>query len=496
MGSEASQVHFILFPFLAQGHLIPMIDIARLLAKHGVLVTVATTPVNAARFETVLARTRQSGLQIQVMELPFPFEEAGLPEGCENLDLLPSEDYYGSFYYALQKLQLPLENLFEKLKPPPSCIISDMCYPWTISVSRKFNVPRISFIGYSCSCLLCLHSLHISKVHENVSSDSEHFVVPGLPDKLEVTRSQLPEFLKNRSFGEPNLAADMASYGVLVNSFEELEQAYVEEYKKARNGKIWCIGPASLCNKDDKDKIERGKKASIDGVECLKWLDLQQPSSVVYVALGSLCGHSTSQLIELGLGLEASQKPFIWIIGEGHRSKGLEEWVFEEKFEERIKGRGLLIRGWAPQIQILSHPAIGGFLTHCGWNSLLEAISCGVPLVTWPYFGDQFLNEKLVVQVLKIGVRIGVEHGRNFAEERKNEALVKKEDIIKAINKLMDEGEERDERRRRVGELAEIAKSAIEEGGSSYLNIKLFIQDIMKESQSAAAQSNTRDYIN
>ncbi|KAJ4718358.1 Glycosyltransferase [Melia azedarach] len=345
---------------------------------------------------------------------------------------------------------------FEKLKPPPSCIISDMCYPWTISVSRKFNVPRISFIGYSCSCLLCLHSLHISK------------------------NLNYPNCLKHRSSGEPKLAADMASYGVLVNSFEELEEAYVEEYKKARNGKVWCIGPVSLCNKEDKDKIERGKEASIDGVECLKWLDLQQPSSVVYVALGTLCGHSTSQLIELGLGLEASQKPFIWIIGEGHRSRGLEEWVFEENFEERIKGRGLLIRGWAPQIQILSHPAIGGFLTHCGWNSLLEAISCGVPLVTWPYFGDQFLNEKLVVQVLKIGVRIGVEHGRNFAEERKNEALVKKEDIIKAINKLMDEGEERDERRRRVRELAEIAESAIEEGGSSYLNIKLFIQDIMK----------------
>lgn len=142
-----------------------------------------------------------------------------------------------------------------------------------------------------------------------------------------------------------------------------------------------------------------------------------------------------------------------------------------------------MIRGWAPQVVILSHPAIGGFLTHCGWNSVLEAVSNGLPMVTWPFFADQFCNEKLVVQVLRIGVTIGAERPPSLADEERNGVPVKKEDVKKAINMLMDEGEERDERRRRAREYGETAKTAIEEGGSSYLNIKLLIKDILQQAK-------------
>ena len=217
------------------------------------------------------------------------------------------------------------------------------------------------------------------------------------------------------------------------------------------------------------------------GMNCLEWLDLQQPKSVVYACLGSLCNLTTSQLIELALAMEATNKPFIWVIRDGKNLHELENWIEEEGFEERNKDKGLIIRGWAPQVLILSHPAVGGFVTHCGWNSTLEAITAGMPMITWPLFADQFLNEKLVTHVLKVGVSLGVEVAMKFGEEEKIGVLVKKEDIKNGICMVMDEEEEESRKRRaRVIELSKMAKRAVEKGGSSYLNMSLLIQQIMK----------------
>ncbi|KAJ6749005.1 GLYCOSYLTRANSFERASE [Salix purpurea] len=228
------------------------------------------------------------------------------------------------------------------------------------------------------------------------------------------------------------------------------------------------------------DKVQRGNKSSIDESECLKWLDSQQPRSVIYVCFGSLCNLTIPQLIELGLGLEESNKPFIWAIRGGEKSRELGDWFEEKGFKERTKGRGLIIQGWAPQVVILSHSAIGSFLTHCGWNSVLEGISAGLPMVTWPLFGDQFCNEKLVVEVLKIGVSVGSEVTLKWGEEEKFGVLVKKEQVKNAVNSVMNEGEESKERRRRARELSKMANKAVEEEGSSYLSMKLLIEDIRK----------------
>jgi len=115
----------------------------------------------------------------------------------------------------------------------------------------------------------------------------------------------------------------------------------------------------------------------------------------MHVNLGSLNRLAPSQLIELGLGLEASSRPFIWVIRGGYKREEMEKLLSKDGFEERVKGRGFLIWGWAPppQVLILSHPAIGGFSTHCGWNTTVEGICAGVPMVTWPLFTEQFFNE-------------------------------------------------------------------------------------------------------
>ncbi|XP_065856704.1 UDP-glycosyltransferase 73C1-like [Euphorbia lathyris] len=477
--SESQQLHFILFPFMAQGHMIPMFDIARSLAHQGVLITIITTPINANRFRQILHRDLESGLPINLVELKFPAEEAGLPPDCENLDMLPSLSLALNFYSAFNLLQEPVETLLQEMNPSPNCIISDICLPYTSRVATKLLIQRISFNGCCCFFDLCKYRVYNSGIMNSINSETEYFSVPGLPHHIQITKQQLPgATIPNFGTMENQMkAAEELTYGYIKNSFEELEPEYALGCKNIRSRKVWCIGPVSLNNKHNLDLIQRGgnDKVSIQHSECLQWLDEQQSGSVIYVCFGSICNLLTLQLIELALGLEASSRPFVWVLRGGGKSTELEKWIEEEGFEERMKGRSLIIRGWAPQLVILSHVAIGGFLTHCGWNSTLEAISEGVPMITWPLFADQFFNEKLVVEVLKIGVKVGAEATVVWGEEDKIGVSVKKEDVAKAISKLM---EEREEMRRRAKELSLKAKKAVKENGSSNLNLKLLIEDI------------------
>ncbi|OMO81853.1 UDP-glucuronosyl/UDP-glucosyltransferase [Corchorus capsularis] len=488
MGSLSDdKLHFVLFPFMAQGHLIPMVDIGRLLAQHGMVVTIVTTPHNAGRVQKTVARAMESGQDIRLVPIRFPCEEVGLREGWENIDMLPSMAEWMQFFTAGNLMEEAVMELFEKLTPLPNCIISDFCLHYTTKVASKFQIPRISFHGYCCFCLLCNHSIHSSKILESITSDSEYFTVPDLPIKVEFTRVQLAAASDNcdgpwKELFEKIGEADRSSFGVVINTFEELESPFIEEYKKLRNGKAWCIGPVSLSHKDEVDKAQRGNKAAINEHECLKWLDSQEPNSVIYACLGSISSLRLSHLKELGLGLEATNKPFIWVIRGNDTSKQVENWMKDDRFEERIKGRGLVIFGWAPQVLILSHFAIGGFLTHCGWNSTIEGISAGLPLITWPLFGDQFSNEKLVVQILKTGVSLGVEIPIFEGLEEGIEVMVKKEDVKDAIEKLMDQGNEGMERRKRAKEFGDKANKAVAVGGSSYLNLTKFIQNIRQQS--------------
>lgn len=486
MALQFKQPHFVLVPLFAQGHMIPMIDMARILAEQGVIVTLVSTPHNASRFHHTICRAAQSGLPIHLLQIPFPCQQVGLPLGCENLDTLPSRNLLRNFYSALDMLQEPLEQYLQNHVSQPSCIISDKCISWTSITAKKFNIPRLVFHGMSCFSLLSSYNIKLNNTHLSVNSDSEPFVIPGMPQRIEITRAQLPGTFVALpdldDYRDKMHEAEMSAYGVVVNSFEELEHGCAEEYQKVMNKRVWCMGPVSLCNKDGLDMFERGNKPSIEEKQCLEWLNLMEPRSVIYVCLGSLCRLVPSQLIELGLGLEASNRPFIWVIvkTEGENFSEIEKWLEDEKFEERIKGRGLLIKGWAPQILILSHPAIGGFLTHCGWNSTIEGVCSGVPMITWPLFAEQFLNEKLIVEVLKIGVRIGVEVPVRFGDENKAGVPVKKTRVTEAIEMCMEGEEEGEKRRNRATELGKMARRALEEEGSSRFNISCLIQDIME----------------
>ncbi|CAN4112173.1 unnamed protein product [Withania somnifera] len=460
------QLHFFFFPMMAQGHMIPTLDMAKLVASRGVKATIITTPLNESVFSKVIQRNKNLGIRL----IKFPAVENDLPEDCERLDLIPSDDKLPNFFKAAATMQESLEQLIQECRP--NCLVSDMFFPWTTDTAAKFNIPRIVFHGTSYFALSAVDSLRLNKPFKNVSSDSETFVVPNLPHEIKLTRSKLSPF--EQSDEESVMSqmvkavrdADSKSYGVIFNSFYELEPDYVEHYTKVLGRKNWAIGPLSLCNRDIEDKAERGKKSSIDKHECLKWIDSKKSSSIVYVCFGSVANFTTSQLQELALGLEASGQDFIWVVRTDN-----EDWL-PKGFEERTKGKGLIIRGWAPQVLILDHESVGAFVTHCGWNSTLEGISAGVPLVTWPVFAEQFLNEKLVTEIMRTGAAVGSVQWKRSASEG-----VKREAIANAIKRVM-VSEEAEGFRNRAKAYKELARQAIEEGGSSYSGLTTLLQDI------------------
>ncbi|PKU72970.1 UDP-glycosyltransferase 73C4-like [Dendrobium catenatum] len=478
--SDPNPAHIILIPFMAQGHMIPMLDVARLLASSGALVTFITTPVNAARIRPSIDRIENSQLPVRFVQLPFHSADVGLPAGCENVDLISSPDLFKPFMKALSLFGEQVKLYLTATNPTADCIIFDSMNSWVGAVAESLGIPHIIFHGPSCFYILCSRLLKKHQVLKSIDDDYKLFKVPELPEPVEVMKAQVmslmdrPEWEKE---SEEFYKTEKSACGVVMNTFEELEKSSLDKFGKEIGKKVWPIGPLSLANKDSDGKAMRGKASSIDTVLLLSWLDSKAPNSVMFVSFGSLSRNPISQLVQIGQGLESassSQLSFIWVVNEADKSEEVENWLSE--FEERTKGRVMVIRGWAPQAMILGHGAVGGFMTHCRWNSTLEAIAAGVVMATWPRFGDQFVNERLVVDVLRIGVAVGAKVPTLFVDEMSEKALVKGEEVRKVVEKVMQGGEEGDERRKRASVLSEKARKAIEVGGSSFENVKKIIQ--------------------
>ncbi|XP_026426126.1 UDP-glucose flavonoid 3-O-glucosyltransferase 7-like [Papaver somniferum] len=259
-------------------------------------------------------------------------------------------------------------------------------------------------------------------------------------DKIEMSTAQIPSHSESSNFvfemQKKISEFEVNSKGILVNSFYELEPAYAEHYKIVLGRKAWHIGPISFLNEHAADKAQRGKKSAID---------------------------------------EQYFRLFIHLVVRKIK-KVDEDRFLPTGFEERVKGRGLIIRDWAPQLLILDHQAVGGFMTHCGWNSLLESISAGVLMITWPMFTDQFYNEIFITQVIKIGTLLGPKE-HNWLDS-KNVSLVKNDKIEMVVSWLMGDGEDAKNMRKRAKEISEMAKKSVEEGGSSYADLTSLIEEM------------------
>lgn len=237
-----------------------------------------------------------------------------------------------------------------------------------------------------------------------------------------------------------------ASSAIIFNTVDRLEHSTLAQLQQHDKVPFFLLGPLH--------KMAPTLSTSLlkEDTDCIEWLNKQAPHSVVYISMGSLATMDNKELTAIAWGLADSHQPFLWVVRPGsvHDSEWAE--LLLKDFKEEIGERGLIVK-WAPQKEVLAHGAVGSFWSHCGWNSTLESLSEGVPMVCRPCFGDQKVNARYLCHVWRVGVLL--------------EGELERGKIKKAITRLMRHDEGKEIRQRSI-DMKEIIKKSIEKGGSSY----------------------------
>ncbi|TKY68959.1 Hydroquinone glucosyltransferase [Spatholobus suberectus] len=374
---------------------------------------------------------------------------------------------------AMPSVMDALRSLVSNPSSKVAALIADAMAPEALEFGKEHSI--LSYVYFPCSTMLLSLCLHSPKLDEEVSCEyRDHPYLIEIPGCISICGIDLPNSVQDRSSLEYKLFLQRCNKyrvvhdGILVNSFVEMEKeatkAIAQQGRGNGNGNgnyppVYPIGPIT----------QTGPSGPKSGCECLLWLDKQPRNSVLYVSFGSGGTLSQEQINELALGLELSRHKFLWVnlrapndrASASYFSDGLVDDPLNFLplgFLERTKGQGLVMSGWAPQVEVLGHESIGAFLSHCGWNSILESVVHGVPMVAWPLFAEQRTNAALVTDGLRVAVRPKVNTSGN--------SVVVKEEVAKLIKSLM-EGLEGEEICRRMKELQKFAASAVMKDGSS-----------------------------
>ncbi|CAM8970339.1 hypothetical protein QQ045_005460 [Rhodiola kirilowii] len=396
--------HVLLFPYPAQGHMLPMIDLADQLARRGLDLTILVTPKNAEILNPLLSV--HPG--IRTLVLPFP----GHPKISQGVENLKDIGNHGNvpMMNAMGKFRVGIVEWFKGQEDSirPVAIVSDFFLGWTERVAKEVGVPRIAF--YSLSVLLMEVSYYSWKEIDHVLSlDTVEF--EELPGRPVFKNEHLPSMVRRYNKSDPDwkfvkdsMTEGSTSWGLIFNSFHDLEGHYLDHCReKMEHHKVWAVGPLKLMNKPGKTTTLAGPRSDV-----LKWLDECPDRSVVYVCFGSQKTLGREQMKALATGLELSGSRFLWAVKQATTEAQMEEGFgsVPQGFEERVGNRGKVVRGWVSQEAVLNHRAVAYFLSHCGWNSVLEAVVGGVGLVAWPMEADQFVNAKILVEEMGVAVRV------------------------------------------------------------------------------------------
>ncbi|KAF8659794.1 hypothetical protein HU200_058259 [Digitaria exilis] len=448
--------HVLVVPFPAQGHMLALLDLAALLATSGKLsVTVAVTTGNAALLDPL----RASCPSVGVVTLPFP-SSPFLPAGCgENTNELPL-DHFRMYIPSLALLHAPLLSWCraQPQRRRVTAVISDVFTGWARPLAEELGARHVTFSP--CSALYIAIWRHLCCSGRSMPRNTDDGA--GDDDELAIAWRQLSTEYQILKDGDEVYKAmlqiwllSLGAEHVVVNSFAALEPSYLEHRvpsSPTAQPRVLAVGPLSEAWANSGD---RGGKPSVPAATVAAWLDAFETGSVVYVSFGTQHALSPEQVACVADALALSSAPFVWAM-----------WtltVLPEGFEAATASRGTVIRGWAPQVEILRHRAVGWFLMHCGMNALLEAVSAGVAMLTWPMGADHFVNRMLLREA---GVAIDVAEGADAVPDAAQ--------MAKAIATAV--GDEGKPIRERAVELGREAVAAVAEGGSSHRDLQELIR--------------------
>ncbi|KAF5727312.1 hypothetical protein HS088_TW22G01005 [Tripterygium wilfordii] len=454
-----SVCHVVAMPFPGRGHINPMMNVCKLLASRNPA-TLITFVVTEEWLGYIGSDPKPANIRLASVPNVIPPER------------LKAADFSGFYEAVMTRIEAPFEELLDLLDPPAvSAILGDVELRWVIGVGNRRNIPVASVWTMSASLFSMLY--HFDIFTQSRTRHSPLDLLANVNYVLGISPKHLSElkqiFLTNdhkvlKLLLECISMVPNAQY-ILLTCFHELESPIINSLKSTFSIPVYPIGPAI-------PYLDLQSQNSQNNPDYLKWLDSQPPDSVLYISLGSFLSVSSTQFDEILVGLQNSGVQFLWVA----RSEA-------DRLRESCGDSGLVL-SWCEQLKVLCHSSVSGFWTHCGWNSTLEAVFAGVPMLTFPLFLDQDSNSDQIVQEWRVGKWVKREEGK--------ESLVSKEYVTELVQKFMDlESEVGKEMRGRARKLRETCLGAIAEGGSSSANLDEFIKGISGEHRPQALTSNT-----
>lgn len=452
--------HAVCIPYPAQSHIKALLKLAQLLHSQGIQITFVNTEYNHKRF-------LKSGGPDSLVGLP-DFRFVTIPDGLPQSDSDTTQDLVALCESVRINCLDPFLGLLEKI-PPATCIVSDGFMTFTIDAGEKLGIPVVLLWTIAACAFMGYYHLHDLKEKGFVPlKDTKGYLdtvidwIPGmkgirLKDIPNISPAIDPDDIVFNFCMEAAPRCNKASANIF-HTFEDLEADLVS-FLSSMIPQVYTIGPLQqLLNEVPKEEQLTSIGYSLWKEEplCLEWLDSREPSSVLYVNFGSIAVLSSEKVVELALGLANSRRDFLWII-RPDLVRG-ESAILPSEFLEVTKERRF-IASWCPQEQVLNHPSVGGFLTHCGWGSTIESISAGVAMICLPLFGDQPTNCWYTCTEWGVGLEINGDF--------------KRDDVERIIREL--EGEKGKKIKNKAMEWKEKAQKATGVHGSSSLNLDTLI---------------------